>query len=279
MMKGDQKGKRIGFFLQWSLEARLITLTIVLAFCSLWEFLARLNVGGLTFWDFMVPPTRTLTSFFALLTNPPYPEYDLIFHSGVTLLRAGVALVGGIVLAVPIGFALGWWRGLGEVFTPLLEFLRPTPSLIFFPILILVFGTGDMSKIMASMIAVSFTMVINSLYGVMSVDRVMINSFRTMGASDLEILRKGVLFTALPYIASGIRVSIGASILVIVSTEMIQGTDGLGFVIYFALDRLQFDHMWSAILATSFVGAGTVYLWQYIEQKILKWHFATTSRV
>jgi len=251
---------------------------LIFAFCFLWEILARLQVGSFFFWDFMVPPSKSLATFYSLLTQPPYQEYDILYHSGTTLWRAGVALMGGVLVAVPVGFALGWWRALDAVFTPLFEFLRPTPSLIFFPILILLFGTGSVSKIMASLIAVSFVMVINSLYGVKSTDSVLINSLRTMGASNADILRKAVLYSALPHIASGIRVSIGASILVIVSTEMIQGKEGLGFVIYFALDRLQFDHMWSGILATLLVGAGAVYLWQYVEKKVLKWHFETTAR-
>lgn len=270
--------QRLRLFLRWALERRLFTLALIFVFCLVWEALARLNVGGFFFWDFMVPPSKSLASFYGLLFHPPYPEYDLIYHSGMTLLRAGVALLGGIALAVPVGFALGWWKALDAVFTPLFEFLRPTPSLIFFPILILLFGTGSTSKIMASLIAVTFVMVINSLYGAKGTDTVLVNSLRTMGASNADILRKAVLYSALPHIASGIRVSIGASILVIVSTEMIQGRNGLGFVIYFALDRLQFDNMWAGILATLLVGAGTVYLWQYIEKKVLKWHFETTSR-
>lgn len=262
----------------WSLEKRIFTLALIFVFCLAWELLARLKAGSLFFWDFMVPPSKSLASFYTLVSRPPFPEYDLIYHSWTTLVRAGIALFIGILVAVPAGLALGWWKALDAVFTPLFEFLRPTPSLIFFPILILLFGTGGVSKIMAATIAVGFILVINSLYGVKSTDTVLVNSLRTMGASNSAILRKAVLFSALPHIASGIRVSIGASILVIVSTEMIQGRDGLGFVIYFALDRLQFDNMWAAILATLLVGAGTVYLWLYVEKRVLKWHFETTAR-
>lgn len=257
---------------------RLPAVCILLAGLGAWEMLARSRVVNPLVWDFLPPPTVSLMALWELTVRPPYPEYDLVHHSGVTLARFALGYVLGIAVAVPVGLALGWWRSLNAIFVPILEFLRPTPTLIVYPLLILLVGMGDASTILTSAITVFSIVIINSIYGAGSADRVLVDSMRTMGATWLQIFWKAVAFSALPHISAGCRVVIGTAFLVVIAVEMLEGQTGLGFLIYFSMEKQEYQFMFAAILVTLVLGAAGSYLWQAAEQRLLRWHYDLSAR-
>jgi NitT/TauT family transport system permease protein len=235
-------------------------------------------VGSPFIWDFLPPPTASLAALWALVVRPPYPEYNVVQQAGITLARFLAAYALGIAIAVPVGLALGWWRRLHDAFVPILEFLRPTPTLILYPLVLLLVGMGNASTILTSAITVFSIVVINSIYGAGSADRVLIDSLRTLGATRGQIFRKAVVFAALPLVAAGCRLVVGTAFLVVIAVEMLEGQTGLGFLIYFSMEKLEYDVMFAAILVTLVLGAAGSYLWQAAESRLLRWHYDLSAR-
>lgn len=251
---------------------------LLLAGLGAWEALARARAVSPFVWDFLVPPTASLAALWELVVRPPYSEYDIVRQSGRTLARFAVAYLLGIAAAVPVGLALGWWRRLNAVFVPLLEFLRPTPTLILYPLILLLVGIGNASTILTSAITVFSIVIVNSIYGAGSADRALIDSLRTMGAGSGQIFWKAVFFSALPHIAAGCRLVVGTAFLVVIAVEMLEGQTGLGFLIYFSMEKLEYNVMFAAILVTLILGAAGSYLWQAGESRLLRWHYDLSAR-
>lgn len=262
----------------WADRLPLPAAGILLVGLALWEALARARVGNPLVWDFLPPPTATLAALWGLVRRPPYAEYDVLRQAGVTLARFALAYVLGIAVAVPVGLALGWWRRLHDTFVPILEFLRPTPTLILYPLVLLLVGMGNASTILTSAITVFSIVVINAIYGAGSADRVLVDALRTLGATRAQIFRKAVVFAALPHIAAGCRVVVGTAFLVVIAVEMLEGQTGLGFLIYFSMEKLEYDVMFAAILVTLVLGAAGSYLWQAAESRFLRWHYDLSAR-
>ena len=257
---------------------RLPAAALLLAGLGMWEVLARTRFGNPLIWDFLPPPTVSLAALWELVVRPPYPEYDVVRQSEVTLARFLIAYALGIAAAVPVGLALGWWRWLNAVFVPIVDFLRPMPTLIVYPLLVLLVGLGNASTILASALTVFSIVIVSGMYGAESADRVLIDSMRTMGATRSQIFWKAVAFSALPHIAAGCRLVVGTAFLVIIAVEMLEGQSGLGYLIYFSMEKMEYDYMFAAILVTLVLGAAGSYLWQAAEKKILRWHYDQSAR-
>lgn len=257
---------------------RLPAAAILLGGLGTWEVLARTRAVNPFIWDFLPAPTVTLMALWELMVRPAFPEYDVVRHAGITLARVAMAYVLGIAVAVPVGLALGWWRRLNAIFVPILEFLRPTPPLIVYPLLVVLVGMGNASTILASAITVFSIVVISSMYGAGHADRVLIDSMRTMGATRSQVFWKVVAFSALPHIAAGCRLVVGTAFLVVIAVEMMEGQTGLGFLIYFSMERLDYHYMFAAIAVTLVLGAAGSYLLQAIEKRVLRWHYDLSAQ-
>ncbi len=267
-----------GVWAERAARLRLPAAGILLAGLTVWELLARFRAGNPLIWDFLPPPTASLAALWALVVRPPYPEYDVVHQAGVTLARFLAAYVLGIAVAVPVGLALGWWRRLYVIFVPILEFFRPMPTLILYPLLLVLVGLGNPSTILTGAITVFSIVVVNALYGARSVDRVLVDSLRAMGATRGQIFWKAVVFAALPHVAAGCRLVVGTAFLVVIAVEMLEGQTGLGFLIYFSMEKFDYDAMFAAILVTLVLGAGWSYLWQAAESRLLRWHYDLSAR-
>src|SRR4029077_3923182 len=172
------------------------------------------------------PPTAVLQRMWDLVSSgavlPPL---------GTTLYLLFVAYVCGCGTAILLGLLMGRFRPVYNLFEPLVELLRPLPKPALLPLLILLLGLGDTMKLTTVGLAVFFPVLINTIQGARGVDPVLINAARTFGYSPLAILWKVILPAAAPMIFVGMRVSLALGLLLVVLTEMLAGTGGLGFLI------------------------------------------------
>lgn len=145
----------------------------------------------------------------------------------------------GLLLAVPLGVAIGWSRVCDDLLNPIIEILRPIPPLAWIPLSVIWLGVGFKSVLFITTLGSFFPILVATTSGVRNVDKRMIEFARTLGASTSQILAKVVIPAAMPQTFVGMRIAVGFSWMVVVAAEMISVKYGLGWLIWKA--RFSFD--------------------------------------
>lgn len=174
-------------------------------------------------------------------------------------------------LAIPLGLLMGTVSFIYRLFEPITEFLRPIPSSAYVPVAILFLGIQDSMKIFVVTVACFFPILLNTYGGVRGVDQVLIDTGRTFGLSRGKMLWQIVLPAALPSVLTGMRISLGIALIVVVVAEMIAGNSGIG---YFIVDRqriFRVAEMFAGIFSLGVVGYLLNFVFLRIEQYFLRW--------
>ncbi len=190
---------------------------------------------------------------------------------GQTLYLLAVGYVVGCVLAIGLGLLMGRSRFVHGLFEPLVEILRPLPKPALLPPLILFLGLGDAMKLTVIGLGVFFPVLINTIQGVRGTDRVLVDTARTFQHSGAAILWKVVLPAATPMILSGMRVSLGIGLVLVIVAEMMAGTGGIGYLIVDMQRSFRIPDMyaWSLILAVLGFALNEVFL--VVERRLIFW--------
>jgi len=183
--------------------------------------------------------------------------------------------MGGLFLAVaigiPLGIFIGWFKSVEKLLDPLLQVFRNTSTLALFPVFILLFGLGELSKVAIIFWGTLWATLLNTINGVKSVDHLLIKAARSMSASNFFIFRKIVLPAATPSIITGFRLSASTSILILVAAEMLGSNSGLGFLIFYSEQKYDIAEMYSGIMTISILGLLINYLIVAFEKRLLVW--------
>jgi NitT/TauT family transport system permease protein len=136
-----------------------------------------------------------------------------------------------VILAVPLGLAIGWYRRAEMAFNPVLQILRPISPLAWIPIAILWFGVGDLAAVFLIFIGCFLPLLLTVLNAVQSVPAVYVNAGRNFGLGPVELMRRILYPAIVPRLMTGLRITLGVAWLVVVAAEMIAVSSGLGFLI------------------------------------------------
>ncbi|MEA2331658.1 MAG: hypothetical protein QOH58_1796 [Thermoleophilaceae bacterium] len=196
------------------------------------------------------------------------------FWEAVGNTMQGWALGLGIaaVLAVPIGIVIGSTRLLYRASRGLIEFLRPIPSVALIPLAILIYGTGLESKVFLAAFACFWQLLIATLYGVQDVDPVATDTARSFGFSRIQRLFRVTLPSAVPYIATGVRIASAVALILTVTAELVIGSPGLGRSINLARSGGNVELMYALIIATGVLGLLLNAISVQAERRLLHWH-------
>ena len=190
---------------------------------------------------------------------------------GQTLLLLAVAYITASAMAIAVGLAMGRSRALFNLLEPLVEIIRPLPKPALLPPLILFMGIGSAMKITIVGLAVFFPVLINTVQGARGIDSVMIGTARTFGYSRFQILRKIVLPAALPFIFTGLRVSLGLGLILVVVAEMLAGTGGVGYLILDMQRTFQARAMYAWLVILACLGFALNAGFVFLERRVLFW--------
>ncbi len=146
-----------------------------------------------------------------------------------SLQRVLIGFAIGSVLAVPIGFLMGWYRTARVIIDPWIQFFRVIPPLAIIPLAIVTLGIDEKPKIFVIFLAAFLSAVVSTYQGVVSVDRTYINAARVLGASDGTIFRRVIIPASTPFILVGFRIGLGSAWATVVAAELIAAQSGLGF--------------------------------------------------
>jgi taurine transport system permease protein len=207
---------------------------------------------------YLPPPTAVVAAFGDLVAKGILPTYV-----AESLRRIVVAALLGLLVGVPIGLVLGMSRRVADFFYPLLNFFQSVSGIAWLPLLLVWFGFGERTILIAVNYTVLFPVIFNALLGVRSVPRLYVNALRTLGASRWRIVRDVLVPGALPNIATGLRLGLAYGWRALIAAEMLVGAHGLGFMIFNA----QNFHLTARIM----LGMGVIgMLWVVLDYFLLR---------
>lgn len=197
---------------------------------------------------------------------------------GQTLQGWAIGLAIALVIGLPLGVLIGSLSLLFRATRSIVEFLRPVPSVALVPLAVLVFGTGLQSKVFLAAFAALWPILLQTIYGVRDVDPVATETARSFGIRAPERMLRVTLPSALPYIATGVRISSAVALILAVTAELVIGAPGLGQQINIAVQSGAIDLTYALILATGLLGWGLNYLNTLVERRLLHWHASQRTR-
>jgi NitT/TauT family transport system permease protein len=238
----------------------------LLLLVAVWQFLPEWGVVDKTF----VPPfSEVISAWWHLLK-----EGTLWHDTKASLIRALGGFAIAVVIGVPLGLLIGWYRLAAEVLNPVLELFRNTAALSLLPVFILIMGIGESSKIAFVAYACIWPVLLNTISGVESVDPLLVKSSRSLGFGSFRTFQKVVLPAAVPTIFTGIRLAGSFSLLVLIAAELVGANSGLGFLITYSQQNFAIPNMYAAIITISMIGIVLNQLLLLLERHFSTWKAA-----
>jgi ABC-type nitrate/sulfonate/bicarbonate transport system permease component len=195
-----------------------------------------------------------------------------------SILRMFAGYFIGIAVGVALGLLMGYFRFFYSLLEPITEMLRPIPSPAYLPIVILFLGIDDEMKVFMIAFASLFPVLLNTYSGVRSVDPIQLQTARTFGVAGWKLLWHVVLPSAAPFIFTGMRVSLAVALIVMVISEMVAASSGIGYFILSAERGFKIREMFAGVLTLAVVGYVLNRVFLAIENKVLGWHYGYTQQ-
>lgn len=210
-----------------------------------------------------------------LSANPTYglsiytPEYYQ--HIWASVRRVAIAFFLATVLGVPLGLFLGWSRTFREYVFPVFETLRPIPILAWVPLAILMFSGAETPVIFLTFLASFFATALNTMLGVESIDESYSRAAYCLGASKWQVFREVIVPGAMPFIFTGLQISVGVAWFSLVAGEMVSGEFGLGYVINTSYTMVRYPTIVIGMATLGAVGYGTSALVRMVGDYMMQW--------
>ncbi|MGF0539992.1 ABC transporter permease [Agrobacterium sp. ES01] len=232
-----------------------------LMLAAIWELSAR----GLDL------PAYVLPSVSSILSGMAGDAATLLQAARFTASEALAGYVIGCLIGMALAVLASMLPNVRSVIVPLATAINSVPVVAYSPLVLLWFGMGMASKIVMVAVAVSITIFLSTIAGLDRVDRKSVDLIRSFGASQLAILWRLRLPTALPLIIAGMRVSTVRSVIVAIVTEMLGAYGGLGWVIYQAVLQIDFVKVWAAIIVASSISLAFFGVISFVERRYVFW--------
>ncbi len=244
-------------------EAFILGVSGFVTFLIIWEVG---SIAGVIEEFFFSRPTAILAAGIREVQIPRFWDdvrvsvFELVAGSGLAL-----------ALGVPIGLAIGWYKRIGYVFDPWLNFFNALPRIALLPLVVLWLGLGIETKIAIVFLGGFFSIVVPTAQGVKTVDRTMLDVGRSLRASQRRIFATIVLPSTVPFILAGVRLGIGRGLIGVVVAEFYAQTQGLGVIIIKSQQALLTDRMLFAILLFSIASIILAALVNVVERRVQRW--------
>jgi ABC-type nitrate/sulfonate/bicarbonate transport system permease component len=236
----------------------------ILLLLALWEAVVRAALIPET----SIPPATSAIGELATQLT----EAAMWKAVGNTLQGWVIGLGLAVLLGVPAGILIGSSRWAYRALRVPIEFLRPIPSVALIPLAVLVYGTGLQSKVFLATFASFWPLLIQTIYGVQDVDPVATDTARAFQLGRFERLWRITVPSAVPYIATGIRIASAVALILCVTAELVIGSAGLGREINSASSGGNIDLMYAMIIATGLLGWLLNIAATMVERRVLHWH-------
>lgn len=238
-------------------------LLLVFVFFAVWEALPRIGIIDPIFLPTFSKTVETLINLAV--------SGKLFVHIGASLQRSLIGFGLAVLVAVPLGFLMGWYNKFERYTDMFIQSLRNTSTFALLPIFLLFLGLGEASKIAIVFYGASWQLLINTISGVKNVDPIYIKAAKSMGVSDIDLFKKVILPASMPSIVAGARLGAKIALLIVVAAEMIGAKSGLGFFVQNAQFNFMIPEMFAGILTLSILGLTLNYILVWVEKKATYW--------
>lgn len=219
----------------------------LVVFLLIWEAVGR---SGVVAGKVLPPASVVLTRFVGLFTDARF-----VSDAASTLLSWVIAMASATAIAVPLGLLLGSVRPLRLVTGPVIEFLRPLPTVALIPLAILVLGSGAQTKISLAVFASAWPILFNAVYAVGEIDRQLLETARVFRTPRHRLLFAVILPAVAPFVLTGVRLSASVALIVLVSTEFLNVQVGIGHFVYlYGTTQLRMDVVFAVVVFVGLIG-------------------------
>jgi NitT/TauT family transport system permease protein len=236
----------------------------------IWEW------GANTGWIarlFFPAPSVILAVFARQIANG-----ELLIALGYTLARLGLGLMLGALPGLLLGLVMGWSRAVRVVAEPVVAALHPLPKLALLPLVLVIFGIGEQSKIVMIALVAFFPMLINSMSGVQQIDSQTWEVARHYNARGWILLRRVILPGSLPMILAGAKLAVNVALLITVTVEMVTARQGLGATIWLAWQTLRTENLYAALIVIASLGLLTNWILDQLTARWIPWQSDHATR-
>lgn len=242
---------------------RLINFASPVALLLLWEAAVR---TGLLDARFFPAPSTIAVKFAALLRSG-----ELWGHTWASLQRLFWGFLLGGIPALLLGIGMGLYRPLRAAIDPLVAATYPIPKSAILPLILLIFGLGEASKIVMVALGVFYPVIINAMVGVLQIDKIYLDVGKNFGAGRWQVFRTIALPGAMPSIVAGVKLGVGMGLILIAISEMVGAQNGLGFMIWNAWQVLIVETMYVGLIVIALLGFVFTLLLNELERWLLPW--------
>lgn len=229
----------------------------------LWEAAPWLELVDATY---IAPPTEVFQSLTALLLSG-----ELMIHTFSSLQRVLAGLILAILMGIGLGIFIGLFKKIEYALDYLFQTFRQMSAFALFPIFILFFGIGEVSKTVIVFWASLWPVLLNTISSVKGVDQLYIDSVKSMGASRWYIFLKVILPASAPGIFTGIRLGGSYAIMALVAAEMIGAQSGLGYLVLYSQETFNISDMYAAIIGLALLGLALNWFLGFVETRMTGW--------
>lgn len=248
---------------RFALTETTISVLSPLLLLAVWEICARSHVIDTRFFP---APSNVLVHLVDLARSG-----ELWKHVGASVYRLVVGFCVGCFPAIVLGLAIGLYRPVRAAFDPLISATYPIPKSSLLPLILLIFGLGESSKIAMVAIGVFYPVVINTAAGVRQIAPIFLDVGHNFGASRFNMFRTVALPGALPLIMTGIKLGAGMGLVLIAIAEMVGAKQGLGYMIWNAWELFDVETMYVGLFVIAIIGFVMNTALDALERAIVPW--------
>jgi sulfonate transport system permease protein len=256
--------------LRWAAEIRWTRLIGPVVLLVVWQLASS---TGLISTRVLAGPSAVLDTGWKLVASG-----ELAHHLLVSLDRVARGLAIGITAGLVLAVVAGLFRLGEDLLDPVVQMMRTLPVLALVPLFILWFGIGETPKVALVALGTLFPTYVNTYAGIRSIDNKLVEAASTVGLGRLGLIVHVVLPGALPSALVGLRYSLGVAWLVLVISEQINATAGIGYLMTNAREFLRTDIIVVGLIVYSLLGLGTDLFVRMLERKVLGWRMAFAGR-
>jgi ABC-type nitrate/sulfonate/bicarbonate transport system permease component len=249
------------------MNRRTLELTLTIAgpvmVLLVWETLSRLAWINPLFWPAPTTLWPTAVDMFA--------NRDLLGDIGISMFRITSGFVIGTIPGVMLGLAMGLFWPVRVFFMPIATAIYAVPKIAILPLAIIAFGIGELSKVMIVAISIFFMIALSTMSGVLAIDHQFHDVASNLGANRWRMFYTVALPGSLPAIFTGMRLSLGFALIVIVGTEFLAADKGIGWVIWQNYQILRIREMFVGLIITGLLGWAMNLVMDMAERVLVPW--------
>ena len=249
-----------GWSLRWQGGAFLL---VFVAIALLWEGMVRLGwISALLF----PPPSRVADAALVMLADG-----RLAGHLVPTFSRLVIGFTFGGIAGLLLGLAMGSSTKLRRLLDPLVASAHPVPKVSLLPLIMVILGVGEISKIFVISLGAFFPMLINSMSGVRHIVPIYFEVARNYGASPRKIFTRVIIPGSLPMVLAGARLALNTAFVITISVELVAASHGLGSMIWFSWETLRTEELYVGVVVAALMGITLNQVLRRLQSHLVPW--------